>query len=622
MKKLLFLLTILFGLAAHSFAGNYKNFRVAVYVMVQDVNRMSDQKALDSTWTAFTKNLKVDKVYLETFRDMVYVDETTLQNAIRFFKSKNVEVMGGITFNAGGGNRMRWESFCYSDLSQRDIIRHISALTAKYFDEFVLDDYYFTNCKCDLCIAAKGSRSWSEFRMQLLDDAAKELIVKAAKAVNPKAKVIVKYPNWYEHFQGLGFDLQRGPYTFDGVYTGTETRDPGSEQHLQPYESFAIFQYFHNLRPGFNRGGWVDTGGGVYLEMFPEQLWMTLLAKSPEITLFNYSSMRSPMRASPNRPWENENTTFDLKDMIDVSAKRGVTNPTWGRVAEYSFEQVDKLLGALGNPKGIMSYKPFHSIGEDFLINYMGTAGMPMELVSTFPEAANMIFLSETAKFDPDIINKIKKQLTAGKDVMITSGLLRALQGKGIEEIVELEYTDRKADVDTLLINRRPFKTLATIKIPQIAYFTNDSWEDISTMNFNNGWPILQQIAYSKGNLFVWVVPENFSHLYAYPDQALNRIRNILTRDVPVRIEGPAQIALFTYDNDAFVVESFRDEAITINIVTQGASVSITDVVTGEKFTGVNASNERIYGREAYPLSRYQITIPAHSMRGFTIARK
>lgn len=299
MKKLFLLLSML-TLSTGAFAGNYENFRVAVYVMVQDVNRMADTDALKATWAEFSKNLKVDKVYLETFRDMTFVDEAALQNAMRFFESKGVETMGGITYNFSGGTRMRWETVCYSNPEHRAIVKRVAELTAKYFDEFVLDDYYFTNCKCDLCIAAKGDASWSEFRTKLLDDAAKELIVGPAKAVNPDAKVIVKYPNWYEHFQGLGFDLEHGPHTFDGVYTGTETRDPAGEQHLQPYESFAIYKYFDNLRPGHNRGGWVDTGSMTYLDMFPEQLWMTLLAKSPEITLFNYGSMRSPMRQTTN----------------------------------------------------------------------------------------------------------------------------------------------------------------------------------------------------------------------------------------------------------------------------------------------------------------------------------
>jgi len=32
-----------------------------------------------------------------------------------------------------------------------------------------------------------------------------------------------------------------------------------------------------------------------------------------------------------------------------------------------TFEKVDKFLGQLGNPIGIKSYKPYHSLGEDFL---------------------------------------------------------------------------------------------------------------------------------------------------------------------------------------------------------------------------------------------------------------
>ena len=621
MKRSISLLLFLLALSGSVMAGNYQNFRVAVYVTVQDVNRMSDQAALESMWAEFTKNLKVDKVYLETFRDMTFVDEAALQNAMKFFRSKNVEMMGGITYNFSGGTRMRWETVCYSNPEHRAIVKQVAELTAKYFDEFVLDDYYFTNCKCDLCIEAKGEASWSEFRNKLLDDSAKELIIGPAKAVNPNAKVIVKYPNWYEHFQGLGFDLEHGPHTFDGVYTGTETRNPEGEQHLQPYESFLIWKYFDNLRPGYNRGGWVDTGGMTYLEMFPEQLWMTLLAKSPEITLFNFGGMRGQMRTLPHRPWQNEKTTFDLQEMMAGSAARGVTNPTWGRVAEYSFELVDKMLGSLGTPRGVMSYKPYHSIGEDFLVNYMGMAGMPMELTSTFPEEAKMVFLAETAKYDPDIVGKIKKQLRAGKDVMITSGLFRALQGKGIEDIVEMTYTDRKADVETFIVGRGRYQADAKIKIPQFTYMTNDSWEDISSLDYGNGWPVLQQIAYSKGNMYVWVVPENFSHIYAYPPEVLNRLRNILTYDVPVRIEGPSQMALFTYDNDTFVVESFRDEATTIDIVTHGASASITDVVTGQKYQGTAGQNERIYGREAYALTRYQVVVPAHSMIGFRIDR-
>ena len=70
--------------------------------------------------------------------------------------------------------------------------------------------------------------------------------------------------------------------------------------------------------------------------------------------------------------------------------------------------------------------------------------GIPIDLHPEFPTNANLVLLTECAKFDPDIVAKIKGQLRAGKSVVITSGLLRALQGKGIEDIVEVKYTDRK----------------------------------------------------------------------------------------------------------------------------------------------------------------------------------
>ena len=70
--------------------------------------------------------------------------------------------------------------------------------------------------------------------------------------------------------------------------------------------------------------------------------------------------------------------------------------------------------------------------------------GIPLELVPSFPGDAPTVLLTESAKFDSRIVEKIKRQLMGGKTVVITSGLLHALQGQGIEDIVELEYTDRK----------------------------------------------------------------------------------------------------------------------------------------------------------------------------------
>ena len=63
-----------------------------------------------------------------------------------------------------------------------------------------------------------------------MDEAGRNLVMKPAHAVNPKVKVSIKYPNWYDHFQDLGFNLETQPKYFDGVYTGTETRDRRLQQ--------------------------------------------------------------------------------------------------------------------------------------------------------------------------------------------------------------------------------------------------------------------------------------------------------------------------------------------------------------------------------------------------------
>ena len=52
--------------------------------------------------------------------------------------------------------------------------------------------------------------------------------------------------------------------------------------------------------------------------------------------------------------------------------------------------------------------------------------GIPIEMTPTFPSKAKLVLLTEEASADPLLIAKIKTQLTAGKNVLMTSGLVRA----------------------------------------------------------------------------------------------------------------------------------------------------------------------------------------------------
>jgi hypothetical protein len=575
------------GITPHS----YQNFMVSVYCPAYDVVRMEDTTGyLIPLWNEITRQLKVDKVYIETHRDLIIVNQKTLDFVKAFFKRRNIKVAGGITFTVKESEHFR--TFCYNNPEDRKKVREIAEYTAANFDEIILDDFFFTNCKSDDAIADKGELSWTEYRLNLMAEAAKNLVTGPAKKVNPRVRIIIKYPNWYEHFQGLGFNLEKEPLVFDGIYTGTETRDAVlNEQHLQPYLGYNIFRYFEHIAPQRNGGGWVDPFGIRYYDRYAEQLWITAFAKAPEITLFNFSMLNLAIDSFFISPWQGQYTSFDFNTMMKPLNYNNDGMPmkpvTLARVAGYALETADKYIGETGKPIGIKSYRPFHSNGEDFLQNFLGMIGLPMEMCPEFPEGEDLILLTEEAKTDSGIVEKIKNQLRNGKRVVITSGLLRELQGRGIDDIAELRYTDRKALVqDYVCGNYRLIHGTKPVLMQQIQYYTNDTWELVSGISGNNGWPIVHLADYSNGKLFILTIPDNFADLSYFPDEVLNKIREILSYGLELYLEGPSNICLFLYDNKTFIVESFSDTESDIKIVAPGSCKIITDIATGQKYSG------------------------------------
>ena len=78
---------------------------------------------------------------------------------------------------------------------------------------------------------------------------------------------------------------------FDGIYTGTETRDPEiTDQLLQQYESYQIYRY---LRTSARRelGVWADTYDTRAIDRYAEQLWDTTVRQGARTMLFNWSPM-------------------------------------------------------------------------------------------------------------------------------------------------------------------------------------------------------------------------------------------------------------------------------------------------------------------------------------------
>jgi hypothetical protein len=619
-KNLFVCMSLLFVFSGE--AQQYHNFKVSVYCRAYEVRQMGDTTGyLKPLWNEISRQVKIDKIYLETHRDLVIVDQKTLDIAKKFFSDRGVQVAGGITFTVSEANR--FQTFCYASPDDRKKVKEISEYTAKNFNEFILDDFFFTDCKSDESIKEKGDRSWTQYRLALMDEAARNLVVGPAKAVNPKVRVIIKFPNWYEHFQGLGFDLEKEPKIFDGIYTGTETRDAVlSAQHLQPYLGYNVFRYYENILPGGNGGGWVDPGGMNSMDRYAEQLWITLFAKAPEQTLFDFRQLSRPIYPADRAPWQGQGASFDFEEMmqpVDLMGGRPSRPTTIARAAGYTFEKIDRFIGKLGHPVGIRSYRPYHALGEDFLQNYLGMIGLPMDETPQFPSEDSVILLTEEAKYDPAIVQKIKKQLTDGKTVVITSGLLRALQGKGIEDIVELRYSDRKALVKDFNVGFQQAHGEKAILMPQIEYLTNDSWEMVSGVDGADGWPILHEADYSRGKLYILTIPDNFSDLYQFPPEVLNPIRKALGSQLKVCIEGPAQVSLFAYDNNTCIVESFLPQPVTIRVVAPSGTAALTDLETGERVNGEPRRPQLFWGiPKSGPKKVFTVTLPPHSFRAFS----
>jgi hypothetical protein len=219
-------------------------------------------------------------------------------------------------------------------------------------------------------------------------------------------------------------------------------------------------------------------------------------------------------------------------------------------------------------------------------------------------------------------VASVKAQLEAGKTVILTSGLLGALEGKGIEELVELRTTGMHEPVTSFIGAFGPGagtalgKASKQILFPQIRFLTNDAWPVVRGIADNNGFPILLMNQYGKGKLFVLTVPDNFTDLYEIPEAALNAVRSYVMGDFPVRIEAPAKVSLFAYDNGSFVVESFRDQPVDVTVLLP-AGTAVTNLVTGDRLTEL-PSGKRPQNANGPQLAAYEVKVQPHSYLAFT----
>jgi hypothetical protein len=289
--------------------------------------------------------------------------------------------------------------------------------TASVFDLIMIDDFLFTECECEDCIAARGDQSWSKFRCDLLVNMSRENILKPARSVNPKVKIIIKYPLWYDSFQERGYEVVRQSKDFDYTWIGTETRDydydvrPGGEVQ---YNAYFISRWINKVSGDKNGGGWVDALG-VTPKIYLEQARQTVLGNEREIMLFHYGSLQTETNEYDGKPGT---------PIADVIAFRKELPGLF----ELAGIIKDKPISGIHMPK-LPNSEP---LNEQYIFSFLGMLGLPLVPDDQININARSAIFTVHALKEPGFSGKLESMLNSGKPVVITDGLAKLLSNQSL----------------------------------------------------------------------------------------------------------------------------------------------------------------------------------------------
>ncbi len=534
--------------------GNYRNFKLVVY-FVAHATCQETRENLEKELAFFGKHMRLDKVYLEPYRD-VFASHEQVELCKAVFEEHGIEVAGGITTTIptpeGDEPKARmFHTFCYNDEKMVNKLKEVSKFLGEHFNEFIIDDFYFTNCTCDACRAGRDAYnkehgikdgSWQAYRLALMEKVSRDYMIAPAKAANPNCKITIKYPNWAESYQETGYNPEAQRKIFDKVYTGTEARDPFvQDQHLPRYLSYSLMTYFENMCPGRNGGGWFDPFDLHVTEHYLEQAYLTAFSKPKEMMMFCFQA---------------------LLDSMNV--------PALG----FQLDKLDRVLDDAGNPIGIMCYLPDHCQGEDNVQDYLGMCGLPIVCTPYFSADAKAIFLSRSAAYDPDIVEKLAAYVEKGGKALVTAGFVEATMDRGIQRITSIRFKGRKVLANDYLVETkhgpgRPMiyphaREKVLVTVPEIR--NNATWSLVKTQVGQESFGMFLRDTYGKGEMWTLSVPDAFSQLYVLPDPVLTRIR----AEFPVGnvyLEGDSEVSLFVYDNDTFILYPYVEHGVQPKMV-------------------------------------------------------
>ncbi len=394
------------------------DLRLSIYITAHAVNNLLATEAGMREAISLFRTTGATKAYVEVYRGGLVIEKSLLEKVRNKFLENGIEVVGGIAtvpgldFGVKQEGQLGW--FNWQNPKTQNDLKKVVEMSAEVFDEFIVDDFLCTADTSDESKVAKGDKSWSQYRRELLTRLSKEIFIEPAKKVNPNIKMIIKYPQWYDRFHLFGYDLSTEPELFDKVWVGTESRGQYTQRYgfVQPYEGFVNYRWIKDIVVNKIGGAWFDHGDCDQND-FIEQAYQSVLAGAKEIILFNY---------------------FDF-----VNGHKG------HHLLRYQFEQLADLAKSVAeNPvEGVAAYKPINSDagGDLYIMDFIGMLGIPLFPVHEYPTDAKVIFLPTQAAADVEILSKVKNSIAKGSTVIFTTGFLaNAVWGEKLADIAGVKH--------------------------------------------------------------------------------------------------------------------------------------------------------------------------------------
>ena len=403
---------------------------------------LSDADGLNNA-VNWCKQTGITKVYIESFRGGYYADRGTLVSAKNRFMNEGFKVSGCVTTTRLGkdGVGKGWGGPCYSDNRSQEELQRIFEYTAAIFDEIMIDDFLFTECQCEECIAARGDQSWSKYYNDLMVKMSQERILKPSKAVNPKVKVIIKYPLWYDEFHTRGYEVDRESIDYDFTYVGTETRDYDYNGTKMPmtagggvqYTAYFIMRWLGGIGGEKTLGGWFDALGTTPVT-YREQARQTVLADAKELMLFCYSNLI------------NETNLYNGLFGTGIANVEAFRKELPGLFELARFVR-GKSINGIHIPK-LPNSEPFE---EPYVFSLLGMLGLPLVPAHNINEQAEAAIFSVHMLKAPGFSGTLQRMLDKGTPVVVTDGLAKRLTNQALLKRDNLTVLKVEGDLKNLL---------------------------------------------------------------------------------------------------------------------------------------------------------------------------